>query len=212
MKEKIKNIFIKNLKWIILFICLSVFIKFTKDVFYKEIIALDNFAYKYIVEHLRRDWITAIMKFITNFGDEIAIIVFTIVAIIVARNKKVKIAIAVNVVLIALLNNIIKLIIKRPRPEGFNIITESGFSFPSGHSMVSAAFYGFLIYLIYKNIKNKYLKWSLISVLSIAVILIGTSRVYLGVHYTSDVIAGFLISISYLMIFTYIFSTHTVKK
>ena len=125
MKEKIKNIFIKNLKWIILFVCLSVFIKFTKDVFYKEIIWLDNLAYKYIVEYLRRDWLTAIMKVITNFGDEIAIILFTIVAIIVAKNKKVKIAIAVNVILIAVLNNIIKLILKRPRPEGFNITIES---------------------------------------------------------------------------------------
>lgn len=125
MKEKIKNIFIKNLKWIIIFVCLSVFIKFTKDVFYKEIIWLDNLAYKYIVEYLRRDWLTAIMKVITNFGDEIAIILFTIVAIIVAKNKKVKIAIAVNVILIAVLNNIIKLILKRPRPEGFNITIES---------------------------------------------------------------------------------------
>ena len=206
MKEKIKNIFIKNLKWIILFICLSVFIKFTKDVFYKEIIALDNFAYKYIVEHLRRDWITAIMKFITNFGDEIAIIVFTIVAIIVARNKKVKIAIAVNVVLIALLNNIIKLIIKRPRPEGFNIITESGFSFPSGHSMVSTAFYGLFIYLAYKYINNKKLKYFICIVLSILIVLICISRVYLGVHYGSDVIAGFVLSIAYLIGFTSIFS------
>ena len=201
MKEKIKNIFIKNLKWIILFICLSVFIKFIKDVFYKEIIALDNFAYKYIVEHLRRDWITAIMKFITNFGDEIAIIVFTIVAIIVARNKKVKIAIAVNVVLIALLNNIIKLIIKRPRPEGFNIITESGFSFPSGHSMVSAAFYGVLIYFVYKYIKNKKIKYIICTALSILILLIGISRIYLGVHFASDVLAGFVLSIAYLICF-----------
>lgn len=77
-----------------------------------------------------------------------------------------------------------------------------GYSFPSGHSMVSMAFYGFLIYLIYNNIKNKYIKWILISSLSILIILIGISRIYLGVHYTSDVLAGFLLSISYLVIYT----------
>ena len=77
--------------------------------------------------------------------------------------------------------------------------------------MVSAAFYGFLIYLIYKNIKNKYLKWGLITLLSCTVLLIGTSRIYLGVHYTSDVIAGFLISISYLIIFTH-FSKEFMKN
>ena len=100
-----------------------------------------------------------------------------------------------------LLNQALKFIIQRPRPTEFRIINESGYSFPSGHSMVSAAFYGFLIYLIYKNVKNKYLKWSLITLLSLVILTIGISRIYLGVHYTSDVIAGFLISISYLIIF-----------
>ena len=90
---------------------------------------------------------------------------------------------------------------QRPRPTEHRIIDESGYSFPSGHSMVSAAFYGFLIYLIYKNVKNKYLKWGLITILSLLVFLIGVSRIYLGVHYTSDVLAGFLVAISYLIIF-----------
>ena len=202
MKEKIKRVFIKNFKWIILFICLAVFIKFTKDVFYKEIIKIDNLAYKYIVEHLRRDWLTIIMKIITSLGDEIAIIVFTIVSIIVAKNKKVKLAIAVNVIFITLLNTLIKIILKRPRPEGFNIIIEKGFSFPSGHSMISAAFYGLLIYFAYKYIKNKKVKYIICTTLSILILLIGISRIYLGVHYASDVLAGFVLSIAYLICFT----------
>lgn len=67
--------------------------------------------------------------------------------------------------------------------------------------MISMAFYGYLIYLIYKHVKNKYIKWISISLLSILICLIGISRIYLGVHYTSDVLGGFLISISYLVIY-----------
>ena len=67
--------------------------------------------------------------------------------------------------------------------------------------MVSMAFYGYLIYLIYKYVKNKYIKWTLIVLLSILICSIGISRIYLGVHYTSDVLGGFLASISYLVIY-----------
>ena len=67
--------------------------------------------------------------------------------------------------------------------------------------MVSMDFYGFLIYLIYKYVGNKYLKWTSMILLFLLIILIGISRIYLGVHYTSDVIAGFLVAISYLILY-----------
>lgn len=57
--------------------------------------------------------------------------------------------------------------------------------------MVNMAFYGLLIYLIYTNVKNKYLKIILIVLLSLLIVMICISRIYLGVHYTSDVLAGF---------------------
>ena len=57
------------------------------------------------------------------------------------------------------------------------------------------------LHLIYKYVKNKYIKWISITLLSILICAIGISRIYLGVHYTSDVLGGFLISISYLIIY-----------
>jgi len=87
-----------------------------------------------------------------------------------------------------------------------------GYSFPSGHSMISAAFYGFLIYLIYKKVKNKKLKITLIIVLSILIVSIGISRIYLGVHYTSDVLAGFTVSVSYLIIYTSIVKKFILER
>ena len=78
--------------------------------------------------------------------------------------------------------------------------------------MISMAFYGYLIYLIYRYIKNKYIKWLLIVLLSILICLIGISRIYLGVHYTSDVLGGFLLSISYLVVYISLIKNLKIKN
>jgi len=201
MKEKIKEFIVKNLKWIILFICLIGFFALAEDVFNKEIMNGDIIGYKIVSTFLISDFATPIAKFVTNFGGAIFLIVLTIVLVILIKNKKIGISIFSNLVIITILNQLIKRILQRPRPTEYRIIEETGYSFPSGHSMVSMAFYGYLIYLIYKYVKNKYLKWISIVLLSILICSIGVSRIYLGVHYTSDVLGGFLLSISYLVIY-----------
>lgn len=199
---KTKEIIEKNIKWIVLFLCIILIIGIIQDLLNKEIDKLDVAGYNLVSEYLISDNVTPIAKAITQLGGAIFLIGLSITLAIVIKNKKIGILIWVNIAISTLLNQILKFIIQRPRPTEFRIIDESGYSFPSGHSMISATFYGFLIYLIYKNVKNKYLKYSLITMLVILILLIGTSRIYLGVHYTSDVLAGFLIAISYLIIFT----------
>ena len=201
MKERVKEFIIKNTKWIILFICLIGFLALAEDVFNKEIMTGDIIGYKMVSTFLISDFATPIAKFITNLGGAIFLIGLTALLIILIKNKKIGLSILANLVIVTGLNQLLKRILQRPRPTEFRIVEETGYSFPSGHSMVSMAFYGYLIYLIYKYVKNKYIKWSLICLLSFLVILIGTSRIYLGVHYTSDVLGGFLISISYLVIY-----------
>ena len=201
MKDKIKEFITKNLKWIILFICLIGFLALAEDVFHKEIMNGDIIGYEIISKFLISDFVTPIAKFITNFGGAIFLIVLTIVLFIVIKNKKIGVSIFSNLVIVTILNQLLKGILQRPRPTEYRIIEETGYSFPSGHSMISMAFYGYLIYLIYKYLKNKYIKWISIVVLSLLICTIGISRIYLGVHYTSDVLGGFLISISYLVIF-----------
>lgn len=201
MKERIKDFIIKNLKWIILFICLIGFLALAEDVFNKEIMKGDIIGYKVVSTFLISDFATPIAKFITNFGGAIFLIILTILLLVVLKNKKVGLSICTNLVVVTILNQLLKRLLQRPRPTEFRIIEENGYSFPSGHSMVSMAFYGYLIYLIYRFVKNKYLKWISIVLLSLLICLIGISRIYLGVHYTSDVLGGFLISISYLVIY-----------
>ena len=201
MKEKVKEIITKNLKWIILFICLIGFLALAEDVFHKEIMNGDIIGYKIISTFLISNFATPIAKFITNFGGAMFLILLTILLFIFIKNKKIGLSISINLFVITILNQILKYILQRPRPTEFRIIEETGYSFPSGHSMVSMAFYGYIIYLIYRYVKNKYVKWSLIVFLSILICFIGVSRIYLGVHYTSDVLGGFLISLSYLVLF-----------
>ena len=201
MRENIKEFIVKNLKWIIVFICLIGFLALAEDVFNKEIMNGDIIGYKMISTFLISDFVTPIAKFITNFGGAIFLIGSTIALFVLLKNKKIGLSIFTNLVIITALNQLLKGILQRPRPTEFRIIEETGYSFPSGHSMVSMAFYGYLIYLIYKYVKNKYIKTSLIILLSILICCIGISRIYLGVHYTSDVLGGFFISISYLIIY-----------
>ncbi|MCC6178947.1 MAG: phosphatase PAP2 family protein [Chloroflexi bacterium] len=91
------------------------------------------------------------------------------------------------------LNDVLKLLFQRtrPAPVDFALLPGQSFSFPSGHAMVSAAAYGFLGYLVWRLLRG-WLRWTLIVVLAVLVVLIGLSRMYLGVHYLTDVVAGYL--------------------
>ena len=201
MKEKIKEITKKNFKWLVLFIALIGFLALAEDVFNKEIMNGDIIGYKIISTFLISDFATPIAKFITNFGGAIFLITLTVILVILIKNKKIGLSIFSNLIIITVLNQLLKRILQRPRPTEFRIIEETGYSFPSGHSMVSMAFYGYLIYFIYKYVENRYVKWISIVLFSILICSIGVSRIYLGVHYTSDVLGGFLVSISYLILF-----------
>ena len=212
MKEKVKEFIVKNLKWIILFICLIGFLSIAEDVFNKEIVNGDIVGYKLISTFLISDFATPIAKFITNFGGAIFLAVLTIILFILIKNKKIGVSIFSNLAIITALNQLLKNILQRPRPTEYRIIEETGYSFPSGHSMISMAFYGYLIYLIYKYVKNKYVKWTSMVLLSLLICSIGISRIYLGVHYTSDVLGGFLISISYLVMYISAINKFLIEK
>lgn len=200
MRDKIKRVIVKNYRFIIMFICLVFFLAILEDILDYEIKSFDIWGYNVISKSIS-EYMTPVAKVITRFGNAESLVLITIILFIIIKNKKIKWAIPINLACSTILNFTLKNIIQRPRPIEYRIINANGYSFPSGHSMVSMAFYGFLIYLIYKNVKNKYIKVISILLLSTLILLIGVSRIYLGVHYTSDVIGGFLLSISYLVLY-----------
>jgi len=98
------------------------------------------------------------------------------------------------------LNLLLKNLYHRPRPL-LPLVSASGLSFPSGHAMISASFYGLLIYLVQIHVRrHRLLRWALTAGLGLLIPLIGLTRIYLNVHYASDVLAGFAAGLVWLLV------------
>ena len=208
MNNKTKNI----IKWILCAITAILAIVITINVKNGKILELDLNIYKFFSENIINDKLTPIVKVITHVGGAKIVLVLTLLAIILIKGLKNKLFLLTGVVGTAGLNVVLKHIVQRERPNINRLIPEKGYSFPSGHSMMSMAFYGMLIFLIFKYVKNTALKWTLIVILTILLSTIGITRIYLGVHYPSDVIGGFLVSLTYLFILTEIYNKVKIEE
>lgn len=143
----------------------------------------------------------AFFKFITGFGAiPVAVIVFACIAYYLWGNRDM--ALSKRLGLFFGLNYFtvffIKWFINRPRPYSALFLGETGASFPSGHAAASIFIYGFLIYYLSKKMTSSWKKRVVVFLLFILIILIGFSRLYLGVHFLSDVIGGYLLGALFL--------------
>lgn len=187
-------------KWLICLLSFIVFSFLLIQILNNRSFKIDNYFY-YFLSQFQSDPLTFIVKVITNLGGTVVTIMLAFFALIAIKDKKINFCICLNLALVFLFNTGLKFLVARPRPTFLHLVREVGYSFPSGHAMMSLAFYGFLIYLLFKNVIPKR-KWIAIITLSILILAIGISRIYLGVHYTTDVIAGFAFSLGYLLIYT----------
>jgi membrane-associated phospholipid phosphatase len=105
-----------------------------------------------------------------------------------------------------LLMFILKLIFRRDRPVSPLLQAAKGFSFPSGHALMSVTFYGLLVVLVCQNVKRAWLRYTLSVFLVLLILAIGLSRIYLRVHYASDVLAGFSVGLVWLLLSLWILS------
>lgn len=162
------------------------------------------------VHNLRTPWLTNFLLVITWMGDRTAYIIFSVSLFIFfyIRYRSFIFPLQTSLVLILAggLNRWLKIIINRPRPDALHLTETASLSFPSGHAMGSIAFYGFLIYLVWRLISTPWIRWILTFLLTILILLIGFSRVYLGVHYPSDILAGYAAGGACLAIFISVFT------
>jgi len=188
----------KNMKWIICLISLIMFIILGYLVKTNKEFIIDSVVYNFISNFIN-DNFTHIVKCITFLGSAFTVIAITIICLIILKNKKIGLFMGINLIVITNFQYLLKPLFARTRPIDINLIEETSYSFPSGHSLTAMAFYGFIIYLIYKsNLKYKKIY---MFILGLLILLIGLSRVYLGVHFITDVLGGFTFSLFYLVIF-----------
>lgn len=206
-----KIFFKKYIKWFALAALLFIFVFITHELLKNELKEFDTAVYNFIIG-FKSPVMTEFFKIVTFFASPIFLIILSILLFFIFKNKKYGLLSALNLILVTVVNQILKFTFSRPRPFEWMLIEETGYSFPSGHAMVSMGFYGMLVFLIWQtNIsKTKKKLWTII--LTLLILLIGISRIYLGVHYTSDIIGGFTLSLSYLIIATSIVTYYLKYK
>ena len=192
----------KHTKWLISTVCILIFLIIGLYIIGLENNLIDKTIYNIIIS-TKSKTTTTIFKIITSFASVKFMIIVSIIVLLLKKLKHVRYFIILNVINDVILNTVLKFIFKRERPLDIMLVEESGYSFPSGHTMIATIFYGFIIYLVSKSKYKRKTKIIINSLLTILILLIGISRIYLGVHYATDVIASYLISISYLIIFTH---------
>lgn len=165
---------------------------------------LDISCYR-LVRRLESGPATGFFKVMTNMVNPVVMLAISLSMIHVLKQRKYLVALFGNLFLTVMLNMAIKGSFMRVRPpEELRLISETGYSFPSGHAMVAASFYGFLTFMLAQAQLSKKQKWTGEAICILSVLMVGISRIYLGVHYTTDVIGGFLVSVIYLILYTWI--------
>lgn len=195
---------LKNKRITLIVLLVLLFSTVTIFVNVKNNLVIDEKIYS-TISTLHSNVAVAFFKAITYLGNVkfIGCFCFALLLLNKTRNK-VGIPVIFIVMITAMLNLLLKSIFKRQRPLLEQMVYEDSFSFPSGHSMIIAAIYSFIIYLSCKHINNKKIKYVINLVSVLIIIFVGMSRVYLRVHYFSDVLAGWsfgiIITLTYSLI------------
>lgn len=200
---------------ILLVICIWGFLAIASSINGPEIREFDNSIIS-LVQGKISDRLTTIMLVITFFGSVkgVAIIsAITIVLLFITNHRLLSLFLALSIGLGAgVLNRILKLYFKRERPDIQPIIQEHGYSFPSGHSMGSMILYGCIAYILYKVYKHTWAKIAGALIGIVLIFIVGISRIYLGVHYPSDVVGGYIAGGFWLLFCILIFTIIEKRK
>lgn len=192
---KLPYILIVLVALVVVVIGANIFIELTEALKEDELVEFDQVISDFIIS-FRSPVLTDYFVFITNVGDVYGYLVMLGLAILATilyfKNWKYILQTVFVLLLASISNVILKRFIDRARPGIEHLVIVETLSYPSGHAMSAMAFYGFLIYLVSRFKISHLLKYSVIFLLLAIILSIGISRIYLGVHFPSDIAAGYI--------------------
>jgi undecaprenyl-diphosphatase len=159
---------------------------------------------------IRTPWLTSAAIDVTALGSITLVVlfsVFTLVVLLMLRDRRGALQLLAASVGAGILTIVTKDIIERIRPpEAQRLIVVSGFSYPSGHSLSTAALYLTIAIIASRHIERSGAKTVIFLAVSAVVIMVGASRIYLGVHYATDVASGFSLGAAWALLLAGVFS------
>lgn len=166
------------------------------------------------VQGAEAPWLTNVMKLFTFIGSTKAVLAISLIMLgllLYFRQKAQTILFLIVISGTAALNLVLKLFFQRARPDFNRLIEISGYSFPSGHTMMATSLYIILAFILWRNAKNSFRVLYIIAAIFM-IGMIGVSRIYLGVHYPSDIAGGISASTFWLLIATSVYTIYMNKK
>ncbi len=181
-------------------VILLLFFFLTHDVLEKDTFYYDKTISSYIYS-FRTPTLTTIMSAITNITDIPAglVLSFTVVLLLFKKHRKESLIFSLSLIIGCILNYFLKIFFRIPRPNIAPLEILSDFTYPSGHTMNNLVLYGLLAFYTFHFTKNKSISMVVGFIAAVWIFLIGLSRIYLGAHYPSDVLAGYLVGFWWLL-------------
>lgn len=155
--------------------------------------------------NVRDEKLTTVVKAVTYLGNwQTTIIIAGLLILCKKTRMKLGVPAAIMAVISVATYSILKLLFNRPRPDrALWLVVQHDTSFPSGHSLNCLIFYGAIFYLIFTGAYRTKYRTPILVFLAILIFSIGISRIYLGVHYPTDIIGGWSLGIFMLMLFSF---------
>ena len=194
---------------------LNLFIELTDELKDDMLAQYDQQITDFVIAH-RSPSLTQYFIFMTDVGDFYGYLIVLILAFIISlvffKNWRYITQTVLVLLLASISNMMLKRFIDRARPGIEHLLSVETLSYPSGHAMSAMAFYGFLIYIFYTFKMNSWLKYSIIILLLFIILSIGISRIYLGVHFPSDIAGGYIAGLIWVFFCILIFNLAEVFR
>ncbi|WP_158233779.1 phosphatase PAP2 family protein [Sporosarcina sp. P3] len=182
--------------WIICILFTGIFAYIARSIHVQSISSFDEPIIDF-VQSAESPGLTSIMKLFTTIGSttSVALLALLTLGVLVWKKHRAQaVLFAIALAGTGILNQLLKFIFKRERPDFHRLIDIGGYSFPSGHTMMAFSLYTILAYIVWRNLVNSGSRVAIILLAAMMIVMIAVSRIYLGVHFPSDIVGGVLAS------------------